>query len=379
MKIIKTNAKQLFFASALSALLLSGCAVRDRSPLSSGDITVNTPPTEISPVFDTSADSSSEAPEESSAETVVSDTETVSETLPENTEAPTVSEEETEELITTSDPKDFAFDSRSAELFATATLNVREYPSTEAKIVGQLNPGDSAEVIGRTYDGSWYVLIFNGVKACAYAEYLSPEKPVVPETQIALPEGYRFENDEDYYFLVNKQVFLPDDYSIETDYVQGSYELEAVAAKHCRDMIAAAKEDGIDLKVLSAYRTIDYQKNLFDRNVKQRMNDYGMSYDEAYYDVSINIAPPGGSEHNAGLAVDIIDYNHWDTYEEFENTEEFSWLIEHCAEYGFVLRYPKGKEDITGYIYEPWHYRYVGLENAQAVMDSGKCLEELLG
>ncbi len=189
-------------------------------------------------------------------------------------------------------------------------------------------------------------------------------------------KDYIYQDEDDFFYVVNKTYLLPEDYEIETDYVQGSYEMEKTAAKHMREMIAAAKEDGINLKVLSAYRTINYQKKLFERNVNSRMEDYGMSYEEAYYDTSINIAPPGGSEHNAGLAADIVTENDWDTYTGFEDTEEFAWLQEHAPEYGFILRYLKGKEDITGYIYEPWHYRYVGVKYAADVMNSGLCLEE---
>lgn len=189
-------------------------------------------------------------------------------------------------------------------------------------------------------------------------------------------EGDEFDIDSDYaYFLVNRDIPLPDDYSIETDYIQGSYELEVTAAYYCRQMIEAAANDGIDLKILSAYRTVKYQQKLFDRNVKSRMES-GMTYDEAYADVLINIAVPGTSEHNAGLAVDIVTTHDWDTYEGFEDTEEFAWLQEHAHEYGFILRYLKGKEDITGYIYEPWHYRFIGVKYALDIKESGLCLEE---
>lgn len=187
---------------------------------------------------------------------------------------------------------------------------------------------------------------------------------------------YMYQNEDDFFYIVNKQQLLPEDYDIKLDYVQGDYKMEVTAAKYMREMIAAAEEDGIELKILSTYRTVKYQKNLFERNVKSRMEDYGMTYEEAYYDTSINIAPPGGSEHNAGLAADIITKNDWDTYEGFEDTDEFAWLQEHAWEYGYILRYLKGKEDITGYIYEPWHYRYVGVKYAKTVRDSGLCLEE---
>ena len=191
-----------------------------------------------------------------------------------------------------------------------------------------------------------------------------------------LPNDYYFQTEDDYFFIVNKEMFLPDDYEIETETVQGSYEMEITAAYYCRNMIEAAAQDGIGLKVISAYRSVSYQEGLFERNVRSRMEDYGMSYEEAYYDTAINIAPPGGSEHNAGLAADIVTEDDWDTYTGFEDTEEFKWLQEHAAEYGFIMRYPRGKEEITGYIYEPWHYRYVGVKYAKDVAQSGLCLEE---
>lgn len=202
----------------------------------------------------------------------------------------------------------------------------------------------------------------------------TPQESDEPETE---PESEVIKIEEnEHFFLVNREYPLPDDYEIETDYVQGSYELEKTAAKYCRDMIAAAKEDGIELKVLSAYRTVSYQKKLFERNINSRMEKYGWSYDEAYNDVLINIALPGTSEHNAGLAVDIVTEDDWDTYEAFDQTKEYDWLQENAADYGFILRYLKDKVDITGYIYEPWHYRYVGVEYAAMIRDSGLCLEE---
>ena len=345
-------------AAFMAALALSGCAAGGKEPASTADLPKNTLPAATEPAPFT--------------------TEPETEPLPETSSEPITAATDSTAILTT-DSLDFLYDPFDAVMYATDTLNVREQPSTESKVVGQLNPGDEAKVIGRTYDGGWFVIDYNGGNACVFGEYLSAEKPVVEEETLTVPENYYFKSADDYFFVVNKDLFLPEDYSIETDFVQGSYELETVAAYYCKQMIAAAKKDGIDLKVLSAYRTVDYQKKLFERNVKSRMEDNGMSYDEAYADVSINIAPPGGSEHNAGLAVDIIDTDHWDTYEEFEDTPEFKWLSEHCTEYGFILRYPKGKEDITGYIYEPWHYRYVGVKYAEDVMSSGLCLEEYIG
>ncbi len=182
-------------------------------------------------------------------------------------------------------------------------------------------------------------------------------------------------------FLVNSSNPLPKDYDsrIETRVVFESwreYYLDVRAADYLESMIAAAKEDGIDLLVVSAYRTIEYQQQNFDKSVQDRV-DRGMSYDDAYADTLAEVALPGESEHNAGLALDIMveEYQNMDD-DGFEDTEAFAWLDKHAAEYGFILRYPKGKQDITGIIYEPWHYRFVGLYYADEIKKSGLCLEE---
>ena len=101
-----------------------------------------------------------------------------------------------------------------------------------------------------------------------------------------------------------------------------------------------------------------------------------MNDDEAYKKAVEAVAIPGKSEHNAGLAADIIEQGNYTLTEDFENTPQFKWLNENAAKYGFILRYPKGKESVTGIIYEPWHYRFVGVYHATKIKDSGLCLEE---
>ncbi|MGN0695699.1 MAG: D-alanyl-D-alanine carboxypeptidase family protein [Oscillospiraceae bacterium] len=182
-------------------------------------------------------------------------------------------------------------------------------------------------------------------------------------------------------FLINEQNPLPRRYDdvIKTEKVDETYReyfLDSRAAEYYKNMLEAAAEDGIDLITVSAYRSYDYQKNNFDSNVEDRMAE-GMSYAEAYKDSLASVQLPGQSEHNAGLAVDILsnEYNSMDD-DGFENTEAFKWLDEHAAEYGFILRYPKGKTDITQIIYEPWHYRFVGIYYANEIKESGLCMEE---
>ena len=182
-------------------------------------------------------------------------------------------------------------------------------------------------------------------------------------------------------FLVNKKNPLPADYDsrIETKVVFESwreYFLDVRAAGYLEKMLKAAENDGIDLYVVSAYRTIEYQQQNFDNSVQDRV-DRGMSYDDAYADTLAEVALPGESEHNAGLALDIMveEYQNMDD-DGLEDTEAFAWLDSHAADYGVILRYPKGKQEITGIIYEPWHYRFVGVYYANEIKKSGLCLEE---
>jgi len=142
-------------------------------------------------------------------------------------------------------------------------------------------------------------------------------------------------------------------------------------------MFAGAKEDGVNLIVCSPYRDMARQEYLFDRKVKSFIRT-GMSYVDAYKKASITVTVPGASEHQIGLAVDIIS----DTYSAldigFADTPAGQWLAEHSWEYGFILRYPLGKEEITGIQYEPWHFRYVGVEAAKQITEEGITLEEFV-
>ena len=132
-----------------------------------------------------------------------------------------------------------------------------------------------------------------------------------------------------------------------------------------------------DLAVVSAYRPKEEQDVLYWRKVKQ-YTDKGYSDLEAQKVGGTIVKRPGFSEHNCGLAMDVGGSGDYTLEQTFANTPAYAWLIEHCADYGFILRFPQGKEDITGVIYEPWHYRYVGEEAARYIMDNDLCLEEYL-
>lgn len=178
--------------------------------------------------------------------------------------------------------------------------------------------------------------------------------------------------------LINSDNLLPEDYVPCLEQVQDGYEMECRAARCMRKMICAALQNGIRLRVYSAYRSIDYQKGLFLQDIQKYISQ-GMSPDEAFELTSRYIALPGASEHNAGLAADITSPE-WEgeLSEEFENTPQFKWLSNNAHRFGFILRYPRDKENITGIGYEPWHYRFVTCAHAGHIEKLGITLEEYL-
>jgi D-alanyl-D-alanine carboxypeptidase len=186
-------------------------------------------------------------------------------------------------------------------------------------------------------------------------------------------------------FLVNNQNPLPEDYDktledeigmtlVFEDYRE--YYMDSRAAPYILKMLKDSAEDGVDLFIVSTYRTQEYQQTNLDNSIQDRI-DSGMDYETAYADAIESVALPGRSEHNAGLAADIMTpaYTSMDD-DGFKNTPEYKWLSENAEKYGFILRYPEGKQDVTGIIFEPWHYRFVGVYYANKIKESGLTLEE---
>ena len=180
-----------------------------------------------------------------------------------------------------------------------------------------------------------------------------------------------------YLTLTNASHALPDDWTVETKKLPNGKLVDARIYDALMAMINACKAEGLSPVVCSGYRTYAKQTELFERKINKYMGD-GLSYDEAYAAASTIVAIPGTSEHNLGLAVDICAASYQVLDDAQANTKEQQWLMEHCAEYGFILRYTKDKQNITGIIWEPWHYRYVGVELAKEITESGLCLEEYL-
>lgn len=181
--------------------------------------------------------------------------------------------------------------------------------------------------------------------------------------------------------LVNAQNPLPENFTVETARISGYDErlFDKRAASDLEALLADAEAAGCKLYLVSSYRSVERQAALFLRKTNSFLAE-GFDQAEAERQAAMWVARPGTSEHNTGLAADLVSadwYTHHDDLTaDFEETPEFAWLYEHCAEYGFILRYPRGKENITGVTYEPWHYRYVGKQAAAAIMQAGSTLEE---
>ena len=183
--------------------------------------------------------------------------------------------------------------------------------------------------------------------------------------------------------LVNPWHKMEEGYEPELRQVTWGYEdydqfMDARAADAMIQMIADCCEAGNDPFVCSAYRDMETQEYLFNNKIARLVYEEGVDPKEAPAIAATTVAMPGTSEHQLGLAADIIDYNYPYLDEKQEESPTQKWLMEHCWDYGFILRYPNGTSDITGIIYEPWHYRYVGVEIAQEIRDAKVTFEEYL-
>ena len=186
-----------------------------------------------------------------------------------------------------------------------------------------------------------------------------------------------------YMVLANPDNELSKEYieNVDKATINSSYSTNRASSKYLDSravdafvaMCKAAKKDKIKLYAVSAYRTYSYQEGLFKRRIQRFIDENGLGREAAEKKAATMVARPGTSEHHLGLAVDI---NSVET--SFEKTKEFKWLQDNAEKYGFVLRYPKNKKSITKIIYEPWHYRFVGVEHAKEMNRLGLCLEEYI-
>lgn len=173
--------------------------------------------------------------------------------------------------------------------------------------------------------------------------------------------------------LANYENILPEDFEVEVANIDDTRQFDARAIKYLTQMMNDMRKDGIsNIWVQSAYRSVERQKELYDNSV-QKYFKQGKTQEEAEKLTDEYINKPGSSDHNLALAV---DFNYVDN--KFEDLDGFKWLKENAENYGFILRYPKDKEDITKISYESWHWRYVGEEHAKKMNELNMCLEEYI-
>ena len=232
----------------------------------------------------------------------------------------------------------------------------REVPSTETRRTTPLEelPGeDYADVIPRA---------------------------VTPETENSMEEDPQVTEPEDtdwMLMLVNPQNTLPEDFSVTLKELENHQAVDARIYEDLQTMLEDARKEGLSPVVRSSYRTQADQEILYANKVS-RLRKQGYSREEAEAEAARWVAFPGTSEHQLGLAVDIVAESYRALEEDQENTPEQKWLMANAHRYGFILRYPEEKSQITGIGYEPWHYRYVGREAAGEIYEKGICLEEYL-
>ena len=177
--------------------------------------------------------------------------------------------------------------------------------------------------------------------------------------------------------LVNPWNQVPEDWTVDLVTLPNGLEIDKRCYDALMDMIDGCYDAGLTPVICSAYRTQDFQQTLYDNKVSEWM-EQGYSREEAREKAGHQVAVPGTSEHQTGLALDIVAAGYQILDEEQEDTAEQKWLMENSWKYGFILRYPSEKSDITGIGYEPWHYRYVGKAAAADIYRTGVCLEEYL-
>lgn len=193
--------------------------------------------------------------------------------------------------------------------------------------------------------------------------------------------------------LLNKEWELPEDFKWDLVYWSNGQSVDALSLNYkqydqvfavdraayrpLKDMFAAADKAGVPLQMVSPYRSIQKQDRLFTESVNYYKNQ-GFSESEAIKKANYSRTFTGTSEHNTGFGFDILEEGNWTLTEGFENTAQFKWLMKNAENYGFILRYQKDKTDITGIMYEPWHFRYVGVDDAKKINSMNMCLEEYI-
>ncbi len=243
-------------------------------------------------------------------------------------------------------------------------VNIRDGAGMDGRIIGRLPAGETAGVLD--YADGWAHISYGGIEGYASLEYLIALR--YPKTTV--PDGDWTK------ILVNQTVLLPEDFNVElAEFERG--QVDARILEVCEEMFADAKEDGVTLTLVDAYRSRDLQSELYEKKVLSYV-EKGYGREEAEIEAAKITARPDTSEHQTGLALDIVTPSYTSRDSGFAGTKAFEWLWANAGNYGFIMRYPNDKTELTGVIYEPWHWRFVGVEIAAEMKESGECLEEYL-
>lgn len=347
--------------AVLTALCMTGCAAVSPEPETSLPVPTAETAAETSPAptvpSETETSVPSEAPTETQAETedtTEAATEAVTETVPETTEAPDI----------------------PAESISLSFYEVTLYTGDSAMPIVTMQPENVTDrtEIWSTSDNSVASIDYRGnitanapgscvisVAAASAPEVIAEVSVTVVERPQTDPPPTEAPKPEPELTYIGGILIANKTYALPSTYNPG---LDATCKAQFDLLAAAAASEGLNIWLASGYRSYERQATIY----QNYLNWYGQEKTDTLS------ARPGHSEHQTGLAIDVNSVT-----DSFANTPEAAWLAEHAHEYGFIIRYPKGKEHITGYKYEPWHIRYLGVETATAVYNSGLCLEEYLG
>ena len=261
----------------------------------------------------------------------------------------------------------------------TAFVNLRSGPSTGYRVYLTVPLGDAITILDRSNSG-WYRVQYGSYTGYMSADYIQVLGTVeaTPDPTVPTPPPAGTVDVSDPLLLVNPWNAVPEDYAVSLVSIGDG---ESVDQRCYGDLMQMLDDCAVygnaQPYVCSSYRTNDTQTRLYENKV-DRLIAQGYSPSDARTEAAKAVAIPGTSEHQLGLAVDIVDLRYQVLDAGQEDTATQQWLMQNSWKYGFILRYPNDKTAVTGIIYEPWHYRYVGRENAKAIYESGLCLEEYL-
>ena len=232
-------------------------------------------------------------------------------------------------------------------------------------------------------DGTRYYLNAMGELQTGWLEldgqtyYLKNDGSIARGKLVIGDRAYYFTSTGARIIVANPWNIIPSDYAPDLVVAENGHKVDSSCKDALLKMLQDCRNAGFDAQIADAYRSHETQIWLYNRKVNYYL-DLGYSLADARKEAATISAMPGTSEHEMGLAVDLVDNSYWELDEAQEDTPAQKWLMEHSWEYGFILRYPTGKKEFTGIIYEPWHYRYVGKELAKELHDLDLCLEEYL-